>query len=162
MPSKRFAKITVASGISTNRFFDFSMSSASKIFVLSRFSSKIFLILSTDFISGTRKTLFLHKFWSCLITFSCSSAPNDKSGKVKNFLPSPFLSQSFTIGNLKIFSMPVIRSSSPLFPNVADINILCFALTNASKNIVGATQGRMRIFLFAKYILHSFKFSDIF
>ena len=46
-------------------------------------------------------------------------------------------------------------------PSVADINILCFASTNGLKDIVGAIQGRIRIFLFAIYILHSFKFSDI-
>ena len=72
-----------------------------------------------------------------------------KSGKVKNFLPNPFLSQSFTIGKRHIFSIPVIRSNSPLLPNVADINILCLASAKALKDIVGAIQGRIRIFLFA-------------
>ena len=84
-----------------------------------------------------------------MITLTRSFSPNERSGNIKNFLPSPFLSQSFTIGKRYIFSMPVIRSSSPLFPNVADIKTLCFASAKALKDIVGAIQGRISIFLFA-------------
>ena len=97
------------------------------------------MLLTLSF--GVRTTLLPVILCNASNTSASEFFPNDNLGIMKNFLPTPFLSHSLTIGNFVILEIPVTLSNSPLLPKVADINIFCFAPANGGCVIVGAIQG---------------------
>ena len=146
IPSNLLAKITDEFSDFKNTSLLLSNSPASNTSVL-HISFKFSANFLSTLLFGTRNTLFFINNCNSGIIFFFSDFSIAKSGKINNFLPILLWSQLSIIGNFFILEIPVILSNSPLFPKVADISILCFALENALWNIVGGIHGLIWICL---------------